>query len=501
MEERQLATILDVLDNFVGHSQRDLATAPGIDLADLGNRVREFSEAASDPDTSDDIDPLYLGGWPSANFWAVGGDLLLSSLLYAPAVLVRDPISDWFSNEQYLVRHKMSARPGYRNETGDENIRSTRAFLTHVLPQIQAWRPLIEAGVVRLVRAEANALTHQDTVLALASELEDALLGDPERYANAYAPEEIAVEDTIRGAFVFAGGERNTQLRRALADGIHHFAREYTLATTHGATYTAPFRHEQHLCRSGIGSVLSPRQRVVEALLQSRLPVFSGLTPDVISRIHDDDGFAQFRSNLHSVYQGLPVAAPDSEVAVYLNEQEQALLSPAIRSAEQSAERGVLGRLGVALTKNVFGIGTVVATGAMLHDPPIATGVGVVGTLLQARASRVRANAGSAQQVWNELVRHQRTVGEELLNVRPRPSDPPDSEKWPIAAEPSMSVTVSRGELLIDHWLSSARPPSSEAEGVAEGEVSGGYFNGDYRTCKCGSGRKYKFCCKSLTPR
>jgi hypothetical protein len=479
-------SVLDVIDNFTGPSSLDLRTAPGTVLEELGEHVRASAAAA---ERSGPLEPgtVYLGGWPSANFWAVGGDLLLSSLLYSPAVLVRDPISDWFSNEQYRVRHKMPARPGYLDGDGRPNIAATRAFLANVLPQLEEWRPLIEAGVVVLTTAEDHALADKAAIEDLQGRLEVALLTDPVAYAHQFRPTEIAVEDNVRGSFVFAGGEQVSQLKRAQSDGIYHFAREYILASHHGATYTAPFRHERYLCREGLGRVASPANQVVEALLRSELPILSGLTPSIIGKVHDDDGFASFRERLHLVYSQVPVGESDEHIRRYLQEQESALLEPSLKQAEKSAERGPMGRLGVTLTENAFALATAVATGLILRDPLAATGVAVLGTAAQGIVSRHAGTQQHPQRIWTALTKHQRSARDEMRGVEVSNTGAP-GRPWGIPEEPSMDVTISEGELLIDHF-STTQVPSVQTEG---------YVEGPYRRCACGSGLKYKFCCKSL---
>lgn len=477
-------SVLDVIDNFTTQSSMDLRTAPGTALEELGGLVRA-SAAAERPARAARPGTVYLGGWPSANFWAVGGDLLLSSLLYSPAVLVRDPISDWFSNEQYQVRHKISARPGYLDEEGRPNVAATRAFLSNVLPKLQEWRPLIEAGVVILVTAEDHALAQQDAIAKLQAELEGRLLTDPVAYADQFRPREIAVEDNVRGSFVFAGGDQINQLRTAQSDGLYHFAREYVLAAGHGATYTAPFRHERYLC-NGLTEIATPASRVVEALLRSELPIFQGLTPGIIGTIHDDDSFAAFRERLHTVYAQTPIEESDEHIRRYLNEQESALLEPALRQAEKSVERGPIGRLGVTITQNAFAVTTAIATGAILKDPIAATAVAAIGVVAQAKVSE-RVSTPSPQRVWNALVKHHRSARDELRGVEVASTDAP-KRLWGIPDSPSMAVTVSDGELLIDTFR----------KFLVASEQATGYAEGPYRHCACGSGLKYKFCCKQL---
>jgi hypothetical protein len=93
-------------------SSEDFSRLPGTAIHEFGEHVRDYAANAM-PNLDATKHPIYIGGWPSANFWFVNGDLILSSLLYSGQVLVRDPIADWFSNEQYLVQHLFAARPGY----------------------------------------------------------------------------------------------------------------------------------------------------------------------------------------------------------------------------------------------------------------------------------------------------------------------------------------------------------------------------------------------------
>ncbi|TDD58018.1 SEC-C domain-containing protein [Kribbella antibiotica] len=482
------ATVLDVLDNFLTHRQTDVQTAPGTVIHELGEEVQKFA-AARQVKSAADRKMAFLGGWPSANFWAVGGDMLLTSLLYSDRLLVRDPIVDWFSLDQYSARHKMAARLGYLDSDGRPNISATRGFLASVVPQLDRWRPLIESGVVVLTAAEDHALTFEAEIRALQGALEDALLLDPVVYSEQFSATDITVEDNLRGMFVFAGGDQVRQLRKAQADGLYHFAREYLLAATNGATYTAPFRHERYLCRHGIGQTLLPSERVASALLSSKLPIFSGLTPAVVSKIHADDSFAVFRRQLHETYQNLPVEESDQQIQAYVRDQEKALLTPTLQAAERSADRGILRRLGLAVTDNFFGLATAVAAGVMLKDPATVTAVAAGGILAQALV-RGRTETSSAAPIWTELVKHQRSAQDEMIGVRVENAEIAAAPKWGIPAMPSMEVTVSAGQMLIDHLPRQQVP-------VAE-PAPGDFQDDNYRLCSCGSGRKFKFCCQPL---
>jgi hypothetical protein len=89
-------TVLDVIDNFFARdSDPDVARLPGRRLYDLGMEARRLAQAADAPQVG--RGSIYLGGWPSANFWAVSGDLIMSTLLYADSVVIKDPLTEGYS--------------------------------------------------------------------------------------------------------------------------------------------------------------------------------------------------------------------------------------------------------------------------------------------------------------------------------------------------------------------------------------------------------------------
>ncbi len=161
-------SVLDVIDNFLLlRPDKEILTLPGTALYDLGSEVRAFTDAYTVPPPKPGERRIYLGGWPSASFWAVHGELLLSSLLYTGQVLIKDPLADWFGEEQYRNQHLMAARPGYRQEDGTPNAAYTRWFLAHVLPALEYLRPLIEADLVAFVPGEKYILHEQAAVADL----------------------------------------------------------------------------------------------------------------------------------------------------------------------------------------------------------------------------------------------------------------------------------------------------------------------------------------------
>ncbi len=280
-----MTTILDVLDNFqTAHGAEAIRRTSGRDIWPLGEEVRRFSESYTPPLLDISKYPIYLGGWPSASFFmADQGELVLSSLLYSGQVLVKDPVSDWFSPQRYQVEHVVSSRQGYLDDDGKPNILGTRRFLSWVVPELFALRPLINNGAIVLVQGESFFLERTAEISELRQKLLDVLAVDPSVIASRFQPSELAVDDRRRGLFTFAGGEREAQLRSAIDGSLRYFAREWLLAQAYGAEYAAPWGYEQYVCESGLGQLLSstPHQRTVDALLNTRLPIFQGLTPDL----------------------------------------------------------------------------------------------------------------------------------------------------------------------------------------------------------------------------
>ena len=195
-------------------------------------------------------------------------------------------------------------------------------------------RPLIDAGIVVPVPTERPFFERRASIDQLRAEVTANLAVDPTEYAEKFSPEQVAIENNLRGHFVFAPGpEPLPQIENAIRHGIRYFAREYALAREYSTTYTAPFTHEQYLCRRGISPV-STSTRVVEAILRSELPIYTGLTPATIRTVHDDDAFAGFRATLHEVYQSTPIG-DQAQATAYIRDQENALLRPQIEQAIQ----------------------------------------------------------------------------------------------------------------------------------------------------------------------
>jgi hypothetical protein len=340
------------------------------------------------------------------------------------------------------------------------------------------------------VQGEPFFVHHARTIDELRGNLLQKLADDPKLITGQFQPSDLAVDDRRRGAFVFAGGDEQVQLRKAIDRSLRYFAREWLLAQAHGAEYVAPWPYEQYLCQEGLDKMLadSEHYKTVNAILQSRLPVFQGLSPKLVADIRDDAMFVDFRANLFEVYRAISGLGPSNDFSKSLAQTEETLLRPVLERAQREATHGFLRRLGVQAGEITFSMGARVivdsATQQLGWHTFASEGVGVL-------ADRVRMGRTprSPLSVWTKLYRHQRKIADELRQVKFRPGSYPRDDAWAIDEQPSMNVRTTPGLIFLDDL---PLPPKPEPTGYSEG---------NYRLCDCGSGQKWKFCCQSVPER
>lgn len=501
--EGEIHTILDVLDSFIlstPNEMRDLRSMPGRVLYQLGEEVRRFAGDYMPPSPPAGLSPCYLGGWPSANFWdSQAGSLAMTSLLYSGQLLAKDPISDWFSVEQYSIPAMMSARPGFVDRvTGKPNVAQTRAFLLRIVPALYRLRPLIEKGLIILVPSKRYIAQHLDAIGSLATVITERVGSDIGAFTKRFGPGDMPMEDNVRGILMLAGGEREKQVRKALFHAVRYFAAEYSLAAQYGFHYTAPFEFEAFLCAEGLTSAFEqpPGARVLRAIFNSRLSIFRGLTPELVASLREDDNFGLFRANLFQTYKDIPGRCTQDELDQYLIEAEAAMIEPCLATIEREATRGLLSRIGVNLGQTVIRMGAGVIVGIMFsdgHDYKTAAASAGVAAISGFLANLVKSRREGAPVIWKSLLSHGQEVADEMPHsqiVRPKQEMPPDAAFWGIPEKPSTQVFVTGGTLIMDSVVSDEMAATSD-------RLTGSPEN-PYGQCPCFSGRKYKFCCKGL---
>ncbi|MEZ4483019.1 MAG: hypothetical protein R3B97_18140, partial [Dehalococcoidia bacterium] len=381
------------------------------------------------------------------------------------------------------------------------NVAGTRAFLETILPGLYALKPLVEAGIVCLLPSHGHALRQAPAVEAVVERLTPIIASDPADFCRGHLPVELAFEDNLRGTMIFAGGNREEQVISQVRGAVRHFAREWLLSTEHGYSYCAPFQFESEMC-SAMGTATSgPSHRVVRALLETALPEFRDLSPAIIAKVRDDAGFGEFRAELHGVYRDIPMSG---DISRHVAEAEKALLLPKLINLRKSVATGPLSKA-VSLAPAAFRLAATFATQA--------AGAGLVGGTLGAKelfgfafgaaaAEGVNAVSGvmssglpSSRPVWTELVAHQRTA---VSETRAHPSAANYDQQegapfWGVPEKPSLSVHITSGALVFD---SVPKPPNAGEARVSAPRSAGPR----YRTCDCGSGTSFKFCCERLPP-
>jgi hypothetical protein len=484
-----VTTILDVVDNYMTSLRAEsIERMPGADLWRMHEVVCSYVDTFQPPELDSRRFPVYLGGWPSANVHdAEKSELMLSTLLYAGQIVAKDPISDWFSRARYhdLLR-PMAARQGFLDDQRRPNVAGTRAFLANVVPALHRLRPLIESGVLVLVPSEGLLAENSDKVNSLRTRLLNAVGVNPEVNVGRFRPDEMPVDDRVRGLFTFAGGDREVQLRKAIERSLQFFSREWLLATTVGAEYAAPWRNEQYLCEHGLGTLLGANEhhRVINALLRSELSIFSGLTPRLVASVRDDDTFVDFRAKLFDVYRSIQGSAGDENLGRIIGQTEKTMLGPVLLRVEKAARHGFLYRAGAGLLPTAFSIGAQLlyakTTGGLSLSDAGQVAIGELADRVPFKRTRDPLSA------WTKLHRHKRTPNDDVQRIGTIPAQPVGEKPWEIDEKPSMNVRITAGKILFDDV-----PVGAASQPV-------GFAGGDYRACECNSGRKWKFCCKEL---
>ena len=77
------------------------------------------------------------------------------------------------------------------------------------------------------------------------------------------------------------------------------------LSSVNGFYYTAPYDYENYIMLENfveqpINSL--PGTNIINALLHSQLFIHSGLTPEKLCQIRDDDNFNKLRESIYEIY-------------------------------------------------------------------------------------------------------------------------------------------------------------------------------------------------------
>lgn len=475
--------MLDVVDGFF-RIDENLLTTPGPRLYEFGQEVLRFYAAAEQVAVPGS---KYIGGWPSASYLEREPSGLLSNLLlFETQIVIKDPLFDWFTPLQYKNEHVMGVAPGWLRDPETLGGAETRAYLARVIPLMLENRALIESGALLLVPKERVIWENALLIQTLAREVSETLADRLESLSRQFRPRDLPREDTIRGLFASAGVDADATLRQHFGTAILYFAREFVTAQSVGSTYQAPFPWERYLTSVGLG-LGSPSSTTDVGLTRTNLPIFQGLSPAVLARVRDDPAFAAFREELTNTYASVPLADDTRELDAYIQEREEVYLLPRIREAEQSVDRGALARLGLRLTGLKYQTtSAVLLAGQAIAAEGAPAGIAAALQLGAGLADHFAAAPPRTTTIWSNLVKHSRNVEQEIPGTtRQEGAETGGSNIWGLTSEASLTVRLTEGSFLWN-WLPNRVPPA----------VRGGFSEGRYAPCPCGSGLKYKFCCE-----
>jgi hypothetical protein len=329
-------TIIDVLEEQLGGdlsevSLHDLAPAA---IESLATEVGRFYQAWGAPTGDADEMRIYSGGWIARNFLGDNRQYLLTSLLYAPSVVIHDPIAEWFDPHRQHLEGLPGIPSGTRNPNGQptmtiasdeltllkgsgfyvagDRAAATREFLAQVLPALVELAPLIRSGVVlpvpelsivRALRAQLAAAVRVDTrdndLRALIKQLNEQ--GTPPARSNSIRGLEVVPGDGVAAGHEAQAIVQNPAFyfEKTLAIASHLAARYVPPSVADAALLEYRLRQLDKEIRSN--SNWNVELRIIPALVHSELPFFENLDASLLLKIrNDEEAFAAWRMNLRN---------------------------------------------------------------------------------------------------------------------------------------------------------------------------------------------------------
>jgi len=405
VKNREFVTILDVLDNALGELSANRVAALGTaELADLADAVDAFYNAWQSPELGGDELRFYSGGWIAGNFESEDArQYLYTSLLYAPNVIIHDPVAEWF----YRDRDRLRSPPAIRAASGgmqvqgaeptllegsgyhafrDEPERS-RIFLTQTISALAALAPLIRVGIVvpipqwQLVRQREEAI-----LTAVRHDVRDERLAELITGATESPPR----SDHIRGMEVApdSGVAPADALRAVVQNPSYFLSKTLAIAETTSSRYVPPAAIDAALLEYRIrrlGEELRPRDielQVVASLTAADLPFLGSLEPDTIVAIRRDEAaFDAWRAGLRTTVRA--IESNPSQGDAFATEAREVVgdsLIPRAREVKRVVARSTAMKAATKEQTVIFAIGAAAVVGAgIVAGTPVAPSLAGLG--------------------------------------------------------------------------------------------------------------------------
>jgi hypothetical protein len=342
---------LDIVEAIFGgeFSVRRAETLTDAEIDALAEEVSS-SSVAWQPPVSDETYRAYSGGWV-AKPYGEALNQLFTSLVYAPSVIVHDPISEWFD----LHRGRFDSLPGIpsaqRNADGrpsmsvvsgepvqfnssgfyrrdEDRYDVTREELARLVPALADIAPLVRSGVIILIPELTLVWRHQRQLLdATRYDIRDSELGDLIKRLNV-AGDPPPWSNLVRGAQVTPSGgvPPKYEVQHLVQGPAYYFHKTMAIAAELNADYLPPAGAEAALLvhrlrqlgeRLDLKTKRNVELRMLPGLASAELPFLTNLNARLMLEIREDEpAFADWRAELRDtirLIQSLPSDREDFE--------------------------------------------------------------------------------------------------------------------------------------------------------------------------------------------
>lgn len=440
--------IFEVLDNYFGYQiYPDPKKMTERRIRELGEHVCQFYEAWEFLPRRNYETRLYLGSFLSSPPFSVEiSPYLSSALLHSDSVLLFDPLHYWFYDNQYKRQRLISAPTGWKNiKTLRPDYDKTRKYLSQALPWLSTIRPLVDAGIVVFIPAEQITYQNLSSISQFSLGIEK-YLNPLVQFTDKFSPEDITVDDNRKGAFLFAGGNRDVQIQKWIKRGLEHFARDIVISNVTGSLYTAPFKWEQHLGVVALDNFAFAefQTRLIEAIRNLQLPILSNLTPSTLVKIHNDSGYSNFRASLSDVLRNVEGEIGSPDFAKNVSQIENDILLPKISAINEEVRTSTFQRITNAVLEGVFSFAqTFMGNLPTGIDPEtnLKSSIGS-GSITVIRELLKRTSYSKDYRIWAQLIPDKPTLS---LYGSPLVLKQQSGTRWEIDDRPSMNVKMSAG--------------------------------------------------------
>jgi hypothetical protein len=381
-----VATTLDLLDRALGGdvTARRVERLTDAEIDALAEAVADASEHWEAPEPDQEF-RVYSGGWVAKPYGEALSQLF-TSLLYAPSVVVHDPIAEWFDPHRGRFdslpgipsgQRNLDGRPsmvvvggepiqfnatGFYRREGDR-YDATREELARSVPALAGVAPLIRSGVMVLVPELTLVWRHQRQLLdATRFDTRDAELGELISRLNV-AGDPPPWSNLVRGALVTpsSGVARGHELQHLVQGPAYFFHKTMAIASDLNADYvplagadSALLMYRLHQLGKRLDTQTNHNVtlKLLPGLASAELPFLQELDPRLLLAIREDEGaFADWRAELRDtvrVIRSLPSDGQEFEAEArdVLNErlmprarevQKAVSLSQAMRDATRES--------------------------------------------------------------------------------------------------------------------------------------------------------------------